>query len=116
MIKIKNRQSLKLRKKRNIIIGEAIPSKSLCSMSKDAIVVVNRVNISARLVACEIKGGYKNDEVEMILRRAIRDFHHQDLKSRKASIGAVMTVSDVMKVFENPETLHDNTFYAVKSN
>lgn len=114
MAKIRKNQSIKYRRKGDIIISDAISSSSLCNMSEDAIVVVNRVKLSARLVECEIKGDPKNKEVEMILRRAVKEVRCQDLKSRKFSIGAIMTVGEVMKVFEKPEIFRDNTFYAVE--
>ncbi len=83
------------------------------SMSPDKKIFVNRIKINSKMIEYQMSGKF-DDSIEEILIKAKNEIREQELKQRKMTLGARMKISDILKVFNEPELSENNSFFVIK--
>lgn len=91
-----------------------IPPVEISKMNNDDLILVNRIRINSKLVEFEIRN-LSNCETTKIMRNAITEMKEKELRSKKPSMGVMMKVGDVKKIFDNIESLPGNSFAAISA-
>ena len=94
-----------------VITVKVIDPKSLANMDDNKIVIVNRVQISSKIVEYEIKN--ENNDNLMLLKHAFQDMKMREKGSKNIVIGAKMHVRDVRLVFPEYKSFPKNSFVFV---
>ena len=90
------------------ITVKLIDPKSLANMEDNEIVIVNRVQISSKIVECEIKN--VNSENVILLKHAFKDMKMKEKESKNIVIGAKMQVKDIRVAFPEYKSLPIGSF------
>lgn len=103
---------IKVRDSKNMDIT-VISSSSIRNMDPNETIFVNRVRINSKMMEYQMIG--KPDEnIEKILLNAKKEMRKQEIDYKKPSIGAKMTIRDILKIFTEPEKMENNSFFAIK--
>lgn len=90
------------------ITVKSIDPKSLANMDDNQIVIVNRVQISSKIVEYEIKN--VNSDNVVLLKHAFKDMKIKEKESKNIVIGAKMQVKDIRIVFPEYKSLPIGSF------
>lgn len=101
------------RKNMGVVDMKVIDPKYLTKMKDDEIIIVNRVQISSKIVEYEIKN--VNSSNSLLLKHAFKNMKDKEKKSNNIVFGAKMQVKDVRVIFPEYESFPKNSFlFAIK--
>lgn len=104
---------IKIKKGDNGTFIVVVPATDIKKMNPESSVLVNRVRINSKVMEYQ-KSGVTDCEVEKLLVNAMKNIGKQESQQSKTSIGVKMKIKDVLKLFAEPEKMHDNSFFLLE--